>query len=59
MTITGERAMYTEEEQPTDDETLASWLASKLGTTRQDAEQRLAESRRVAWALQSGAEPSR
>jgi hypothetical protein len=41
-------------------ETLADWLAAKLGTTRQDAEQRLAESRRVAWAMSrsdAGGEP--
>jgi len=58
MTITGERAMYEEEQQTTDgtgEETLADWLASKLGTTRQDAEQRLAESRRVAWVMSQGA----
>jgi hypothetical protein len=49
--ITGERAMNEEEQHIDDGETLASWLAAKPGTTRQDAEQRLAESRRVAWAL--------
>lgn len=44
--------MNEEQEQPTTDgESLADWLAAKLGTTRQDAEQRLAESRRVAWGM--------
>jgi hypothetical protein len=64
QSITGERAMEIETEEMQrstgERETLADWLAAKLGTTRQDAEQRLAESRRVAWAMSrsdAGGEP--